>query len=183
MIRWAWMLAVCLLVACSGSELKESSETQKAPEVSPSDSSTIDSAAVELVARFYSEYAPRAIRSGLLALDSTLVETPGVFTPELLAALRRDAAARAAAAGYINGLDFEPFLNSQDPCEQYELGAAEQVGARIRVQVFAVCRGVRTSVPAVVVEVSRTVDGWAIGNLLFGPPANDVLSLSRRLHP
>ena len=177
------MLVVGTVVACSGSERKESSETQKAQAVSPSDSSAVDSAAVELVARFYSEYAPRAIRSGLLALDSSLVETPGDFTPELLAALRRDAAARAAAAGYIDGLDFEPFLNSQDPCEKYELGGAEQVGARIRVQVFAVCRGVRTSAPSVVVEVSRTDDGWAIGDLLFGPPANDVLSLLRRLHP
>jgi hypothetical protein len=44
------------------------------------------------------------------------------FESGLLAALKEDVAAQAAAKGEIVGLDFDPFLNTQDPAESYEVG-------------------------------------------------------------
>jgi hypothetical protein len=86
----------------------------KAPAVAASGQSiaaTPDTAAAAAFVRaFYASYTPRGVASGLAATDSLLRERPALFTPELLAALRQDAAARAAAKGEIDGLDADPFL-------------------------------------------------------------------------
>lgn len=74
-----------------------------------------DSSAVAFVREFYATYAPRLIPNGLQAVDSIIAERPGLFAPALLAALRRDAALRDTATEIV-GLDFDPFLNTQDAC-------------------------------------------------------------------
>jgi hypothetical protein len=143
----------------------------------------VDSSAVVFVRSFYQTYAPRGAASGLAAVDSLLAEQPALFTPELLAALRRDAEARAAAKGEIDGLDWEPFLNSQDPCERYVVGDASRVASNVRVSVYAVCGGKRSNQSAVVAEVAPTGHSWAFANFIYGAPAGDLLKALRALHP
>jgi len=142
------------------------------------------------VRSFYASYAPRAIASGLAATDSIIVERPALFAPPLLAALGRDAAERSRATGEIAGLDFEPFLAAQDPCDRYEVGGAARAaaaapGASVRVSVYAVCGGARGDQPAVVAEMGPGAQGsWAFVNFHYGPPVDDdLLALLRRLHP
>jgi hypothetical protein len=142
------------------------------------------------VRAFYAAYAPRGQASGLAATDSLLRERPALFAPPLLALLRRDAAARGAAVGEIDGLDFDPFLSSQDPCDRYEVGGATRAGASVpggvRVSVRAVCAGGGSPQPTVTAEVAPASGGgtsWQFVNFYYGPPAGDLLALLRRLHP
>ena len=141
--------------------------------------------ATAFVRAFYAAYAPRARASGLAALDSVLRERPADFTATLGAALRADAAARAAAVGEVDGLDGDPFLNAQDPCEQYVVGdaaGAAPAPAAVRVPVYAVCGGKRGADPAAIVEVVQQAGGWAVANVHdAGPPDDDLLSRLARL--
>jgi hypothetical protein len=142
--------------------------------------------ATAFVRAFYAAYAPRARASGLAALDSVLRERPADFTPTLGAALRANAAARAGAAGEIDGLDGDPFLNAQDPCEQYVVGDAAAAPppappAAVRVPVYAVCGGKRGADPAAIVEVVQQAGGWAVANVHYAGPPDDLLSRLARL--
>jgi hypothetical protein len=118
-------------------------------------------------------------------LDSVLIARPELFDGALLTALRRDAAARADAVGEIAGLDFDPFLAGQDPCERYEVGyTGLATSARDRrVPVFAVCGGERAAEPSVVAELSPRDTGWVFVNFLYPATGANLLSVLERLHP
>lgn len=139
------------------------------------------------VRAFYESFAPRGQASGLAATDSLLGERPALFAPALLTALRQDSAARAAAAGEIDGLDFEPFLNSQDPCARYTVGPAiwvDSAGQRmVRVAVRADCDRASGPQPAFAVGVIPHAGSWQFVNVQYGPSVGDLLTLLHTLHP
>jgi hypothetical protein len=66
---------------------------------------------------FYDWYVPKALDHKIFrAWDLALKTKSSVFSPELAQALREDSAAQdKAEKGELVGLDFDPFLNSQDP--------------------------------------------------------------------
>ena len=144
-------------------------------------------AADAFVRDFYQGFAPRGQASGLAVTDSLLNERPMLFAPALLLALRQDAAARAKAVGEIDGLDFEPFLNSQDPCPRYVVGPATRADSSepgaVRVTVRAACDRASGPPPAFSVEVIPHAGSWQFVNFFYGPPAGDLLTLLRTLHP
>ena len=183
--RTLFIVALVGLGACGAADERDGPSRRARSRTGATETARIapESAAVQFVRGFYSAYTPRGVASGLAAVDSLLKEQPQLFTPELLQALRRDAAARAAATGEIDGLDFEPFLNSQDPCARYEVGSAARAGGRVQVPVHAVCDGRRAAAATVVAEVVPANGGWAFANFVYGPPAGDLLHLLQRLHP
>ena len=179
------LFAALALGACRPSA--DASSTPASSSHPASTAAIAAASAAAFVRAFYDAYTPRGRTSGLAATDSLLRERPDLFEPSLLAALRRDAAARAAAVGEIDGLDFEPFLNSQDPCERYEVDpagvAAASAGGRVRVSVHAVCGGTRRPEAGVTAEVAPAGRSWQFVNFYYGPPAGDLVTLLRRLHP
>lgn len=185
MIRALVLSALVSVIGCSPSADRLPVQQPASPRPSPAGGADApaDSAAVRFVRSFYQAYGPRGAASGLAAVDSLLVEQPTLFTPELLTALRRDAAARAAAKGEIDGLDWEPFLNTQDPCQQYVVGAATKVATHVRVSVHAICDGKRSATAAVVAEVAPMGSSWAFANFLYSAPNRDLLQALRTLHP
>jgi hypothetical protein len=64
-------------------------------------------------------------------IDTAIRQRPEAFDVALLRALRQDATARRKATGEIDGLDFDPFLNSQDPSKHFKIVGAE--GSRVTV--------------------------------------------------
>lgn len=178
-------LGALACLACQPAPDAAARSPTRAPSVTAAQPDTAGAAA--FVRAFYADYTPRAIDGGLAVLDSLLVQRPALFTPELLAALRRDADARrrAEANGQIDGLDGDPFLDAQDPCEAYVVGHAspEAAGVGVLVRVHAVCRGRREAQPAAVLALRPTGTTWQIANVRYQSPADDLLTMLRALHP
>lgn len=82
----------------------------------------------------------------------------------LFEALKEDSDAQAKASGVIVGLDFDPFLNTQDPCEHYEVGGIVQREQTYRAQIFGVCSGKKSEKPDVIAQVERQRGRWIFVN-------------------
>jgi hypothetical protein len=121
---------------------------------------------------FYTWYVPRARDDSAAAMNGVLRARSDALAPELAAALKEDLAAQEKASGEIVGLDFDPFLASQDPCERYEVGEVKAQGSRYRVAIHGVCSGTRSSQPEVTAEVAKQNDRWTIVNLHYAEGAD-----------
>lgn len=134
----------------------------------------------EFVQKFYAAYVPKALAQNTgpawqFAVDSMSAS----FDGELLQALKDDLAAQAKSTGDdIVGLDFDPFLNSQDPATRYEVGAARQAGARYLVDVYPVMSGKRAKEPSVVPELAYDNGHWLFVNFRY-PGNDDLLTILR----
>ena len=71
------------------------------------------------VQRFYDWYVPLALKDDVWRAWDVAVRTkPEAFTPQLTRLIRQDTAAQRKASELV-GLDFDPFLNTQDSSEQF----------------------------------------------------------------
>ena len=91
---------------------------------------------------FYDWYVPEVFRSFERTDDPdpfnlVLKDRRSAFSPALLRALREDHEAQAEVDKIV-GLDFDPFLASQDPSERFVVGTVKLVGDKC----LAVVRGV-----------------------------------------
>jgi len=140
---------------------KDSSTAAPAKEASSHTTTNAESAARTFVQDFYAWYAPLATKGTHgPAWYTVLDQRPGVLSDTLLHALRDDRDAQAKAVGEIVGLDFDPFLAAQDPCERYVVGDTVQAGRTYRVSLFGVCGATRHSKADVVAEVVRRDTSW-----------------------
>ena len=87
-----------------------------------------------------------------------------MLSSNLLRALKDDSDAQAKASGEIVGLDFDPFLNTQDPCEHYEVGEIVQQEQTYRAQILGVCSGKKNEKPDVIAQVERQSGHWVFVN-------------------
>ncbi len=124
---------------------------------------------------FYNWYAPDPNYFRVLA------ERPSALSPSLLAALRADSAATARSPGEIVGLDWDPFLNSQDPCPHYEARNVTPSRGTWRVQLFGTCRDPGDKDPDVVAELAWRNGRWQFVNFRDAGGGNDLVSALRAL--
>lgn len=117
-------------------------------------------AARAVVAGFYEWYG-----TGTRGVAAALDEKRAAFSEELHLALKADVDAKARANGEIVGLDYDPFLNSQDPCAQYAVGGVTPRSGAYSVDVFAVCDGAREERPSVIVDVRLVKGTWVIADV------------------
>jgi hypothetical protein len=103
------------------------------------------------------------------------------LSPELRAALRADSAAQAGAQGEIVGLDFDPFVDSQDPWERYEAGSVRRRGRSYLVSIYGFRAGSRISRPDVIAELVRRNGSWVFTNFHYPKEHTDLLRVLRRL--
>jgi Protein of unknown function (DUF3828) len=120
------------------------------------------------VSEFYQWYVPKTLEphSGP-AWDLALKHRSRVFSSELFRALKEDSNAQAKASGEIVGLDFDPFLNTQDPCERYEVGSIVPEEQTYRVEVFGTCSGTKKAKPDVLAQVELRGGHWVFTNFLY----------------
>src|SRR5436853_3910886 len=83
---------------------------------------------LRVVRDFYAWYLPATPGANARGLGLVLKSRVSLFTEELFRALKQDFDASAKNPDEIVGLDFDPFLATQDPCERYEVGAAIHKG-------------------------------------------------------
>src|SRR5512142_2514231 len=161
-----------LLFACS-SRAEEPAAASGAP--------TAAQAAQSFVQEFYDWYLARGLDDAPGASwRHVRNERASSFSPGLLHALDEDAAAQAAVRGVTVGLDFDPFLASQDPDDHYQAGEAVQEGTAFLVSVHAVRHGRRVAETAVVAEVERPSGHWRFIDFKY-PQGRELLSMLESL--
>jgi hypothetical protein len=135
----------------------------------------------DFVQGFYDWYTPIALKdhSGP-AWEIALRQRSSAFAPALRQALQQDLQIQAHAEGEIVGIDFDPFLASQDPCEQYKAGESIVKGNSYWVKIYAICNGTRRQSPAVVAEVIRDGNAWRFINF-HDPLGGDLLTTLKKL--
>jgi hypothetical protein len=132
------------------------------------------------VQRFYDWYVPAAERTknapvGALALR----QRAPFFDPALRQAVARDTLAQTKAVGEIDGLDFDPFLASQDPCARYTAGKVTKQGSTYSVEMRGNCSRDRT--PDALVEVTRPSGSWMISNVRYPRDKSDLRTILKEL--
>jgi hypothetical protein len=142
----------------------------------------------EFAQRFYDWYAPVAHKSGdAPSCMSALNERGAEFDAQLNRALREDVEAQRRSPGDLVGLDFDPFLNSQDPRDKYMVGNVTETDGVFLVDVHGVQDGNRAADPDVVAEIRASNGSFIFTNFRYGPDGNlvDILKLlaEQRAHP
>lgn len=140
-----------------------------------------DDDARRFVQEFFDWYAAYSRRATGAAWDSVEVERPGTLGDDLVRALRVDAEGRAGREGEAAGLDFDPFLAAQDPCEHYEARAVETKGEAIHVAMHGTCADAREPGPDVVAVVTRHDGRWRIVNFRYPDSDADLLGVLAEL--
>lgn len=140
-----------------------------------------DNSLRRFVQDFYDWYVPLATSDSIPALHVALKDKASVLSSELVRGLWEDLEARSKVQGEIVGLDFDPFLSTQDPCERYEVGTVTRRRQRYRVNIHSVCGGKRRDKPDVVAELVRQDGSWVFVNFCYPTVATDLLNVLKRL--
>ncbi|MFZ0820466.1 MAG: carboxypeptidase regulatory-like domain-containing protein [Candidatus Acidiferrales bacterium] len=132
------------------------------------------------VQEFYDWYVPIALRDNAKpSMEIALKEKPAAFGPELFRALKEDSEAQAKAREIV-GLDFDPFLNSQDPDESYVVAKITQMKCSYWVGVHSLSSGKKSDEPVVFAEIEQKGEGWQFINFHY-PDDGDLLSILKTL--
>jgi hypothetical protein len=133
----------------------------------PSNDPADAASAHAFVQAFYEWYVPLATSDKLNERASTVAITKrkAVFSPELWAALKDDADAQAHS-NEIVGIDWDPFLNSQDPCEKYDAGRVRKDKDGFLVDIYATCQGQKMENPSITAILSKSNGRWYFTNFV-----------------
>lgn len=136
----------------------------------------------KFVQGFYDWYVPTALSSGSVPAPKMALRVKGrCFSPELERKLREDSEAQAKAKGEIVGLDFDPFLYSQDePAMRYRAGKVLSKGKSYLVVVHGVFSGNPDETLTVTAEVARKNGQWYFANFLY-PDGHTLLGVLKAL--
>ncbi len=132
----------------------------------------------EFVQNFYNWYVTIAQKSN--ASDLAIKRKGSFFSPELSQALLEDSAAQAKVSELIVGIDWDPFLNSQDPEDHYLIGKVTKKGDRFFVCVHGVRSGQKRTEPDVIAELMKKDNSWLFVNF-HNPGKGDLLSSLKNL--
>jgi hypothetical protein len=186
------LMVGALLIACASDRNELRDDTGPGPSELVANNSGVTAAEPpaslvqspdSVIAAFYSDYVPIALsRGNAPSWYSVFGREPAVLANSLLSVMREDSAAWAQAPGEIAGIDFDPFLASQDPCDRYEVGAVTGAGLRRLVHVFGVCSGTRSTDPDVTIELVLSSGVWLIDNIRYPRTGSDLRSILTALH-
>ncbi|HEY3780871.1 MAG TPA: hypothetical protein VGL56_07295 [Fimbriimonadaceae bacterium] len=138
----------------------------------------------DFVQRFYDWYTP--IASGhdkIIASDYVIEQKSSLFTSRLLRALKDDSQAEANdKSGYTVGLDFDPFMASQDPDKHYKVGGIRTKGHAFWLDLHRVVSGKIDAEVVVIAEVIQTRGQYQFADFFYPrPPGQDLLTVLKRL--
>lgn len=142
----------------------------------PAQQAKVDSSAVALktVAEFYSWYVATAADNPGTDMRA-LSDKRWNFGADLTRALRVDSAAAAKSPDEIVGLDMDPFLNSQDPCDRYHPVKVRRSGGKFLVDVVGSGGCPAHTKPDVTVVVRFAGHQPVFTNFIYSSRAHDDL--------
>jgi len=150
--------------------ITRASRTDAAPKAGPPPMEHSCRAAVQ---EFYNWYLPRLMREVRTpAMTQALNARSQNFSAELHRRLAEDTAAAAKSPDEIVGLDFEPFVNSQDPAPRYVAKRSYRAGKGLWVEVHGVIDGKESEDPDVIPELILSRGHWVFVN--FHYPAQEA---------
>ena len=79
------------------------------------------------------------------------------------------------------GIDWDPFLATQDPCESFEIQKVTADANGGSVEVRTSCYYV-DSLPDVVAQVVRRGEGWVFANFAYPREKTDLLKILSEMH-
>jgi hypothetical protein len=134
----------------------------------------------QFVQGFYDWYTAKAGADGVswaIALEQRGTD----FDPPLRDALKADLAAQAKVKDDIVGLDFDPFLNTQDPEGIYKVESITKSGKVSKVQVTQATKDAAATV-AVTAVVTLTNGHWRFVNFVYPDGGNllDILATLKK---
>jgi hypothetical protein len=136
-------------------------------------SAAAQESATTFVQRFYDAYLKTAPRWA-----QTVQNRRALFEPSLADALKADAAAQAKVEGEIVGLDFDPFLGSQDPGPRFEARRAAAIPGGQRVEVFDLTSPAK---PMVLVDVAPKAGSWIVTDFHYRDVGDDLRAILKAL--
>lgn len=137
----------------------------------------------KFTAHFYEWYVKTADGADRMEMLATK-EMRQALAPELLQAIKQDFEAQSQdKSGYIVGLDFDPFLNSQAPCDRYEVHNIVKQGEGYWAEIHGVGGCMAHDSPDLTAEVISRNGTWMFANFHYpGQFAQDLLNLLASLH-
>jgi Protein of unknown function (DUF3828) len=136
---------------------------------------------LKFVQDFYTWYAPMTSKGHQEPAFTTALKLKGsLFSAELVSALSEDASAQEQAKGEIVGIDWDPFVNSQDPESRYVVGKIRQKGDRFFADIHGVRAGKKRSEPDVTAELMKVKSHWVFVNF-HSRDTGDLLSVLNTL--
>jgi hypothetical protein len=166
-----WTLLFCVVFAATAA-------TQGAPQSQQSLSCQ------RFAQHFYDWYVPFTQKDlTTTASDVALQHEPSAFSPSLLRALRIDSRAQAQATEIV-GLDFDPFLGSQDPADHYEVRHATLKGGTCSVEIWrdsSTDTAAKMDKPEANAELEQQNDHWQFVNFRYAFGGPDLVHLLANL--
>lgn len=137
----------------------------------------------KFVQDFYAWYVPLTAHThNAAASDVAMKKRSSAFSVELVKALKEDTLAQSKSPGELVGLDWDPFLNSQEQVDRCVIGNITTKNGSYRVDVYDILDGKKEKKPNIIAEVRQENGHWIFvnfwnadgGNLL-----NDLRQLSK----
>jgi hypothetical protein len=135
--------------------------------------------------QFYDWYVPFTEKQlPMPASDVALRRKTTVFSAELLHSLRIDSEAQARVKGELVGIDFDPFLGSQDPADHYEARHAISQRGACSVEIWRSSptdTAAKLNEPEAVAELKQQNGHWQFVNFRYAVGGPDLLHLLANL--
>ena len=134
---------------------------------------------------FYDWYTQQAMNSEPGLTEAALTNTQWPMSDEIVTALKADEGAAEASPDEVVGIDFDPFLNTQESCYPYKTGKVTQANGRTRVELFGACERVHPQTPDVIAEIEPRDGKWVFVNFIYpgdpGQADSDLLTTLKTL--
>jgi hypothetical protein len=129
------------------------------------------------VQEFYDWYTPVAQRENAVrGWEIALKVRRSAFSHELVTELKEDLEVQSNCKETV-GIDFDPFLNSQDPAQHYEVAEIRQDGRVYRAEVYGVQSGERGKKPDVIAEFTEKAGHFNFVNFHYPEADTNLLAI------
>jgi hypothetical protein len=135
---------------------------------------------------FYNWYLPFLIKNGAtVTLNTVIKKKSDLFSGPLLQMLKEDSDAQSKFPGELIGIDWDPFLNTQDPAQKYTVQNTSVLHDNCAAETWS-GRTISTKNPKPdIVAILKWIDGnWKFVNFDNDPKAktpSDLISILNRL--
>jgi len=138
-------------------------------------SDPVNRASRDFVESFYHWYVPGTYRRiTSRPWEIALKQKRFAFSPQLSELLKKDSSVQAKCADSV-GLNFDPFVNYQDPAEHYVVGRISRESQTYMAEVYPVWSGEQRERPDVRAEFVEKDGDWFFVNFHY-PDGNDLLT-------